>query len=631
MKTMKAYNWQNAEEKLAAFNDAKFLADRDPREFWAKEAARIFWQEPFHEVHNGEFASARWFSGGKLNVSENCLDAQIAKGLGDKKAIIWENEAGESRQLTYHELLVLTKDIATILHEAGVGPGDRVAIYMPMIPEGIASLLAVARLGAIHTVIFGGFAKESLVDRIIDAEAKVIITADFGQRRGQKIGLQKIVNEALQDPRMKGVGTVLCFGSEVNDEPLPFAKTVRFKKPKAWPPHVEKPLGFPSEHPLFILYTSGTTGKPKGLFHTSGGYLVNVVATMAWVFDIKPSDVYWCTADIGWITGHSYVTYGPLASGATIFIFDGALNWPTQAKPYQMIEKYGVTIFYTSPTAIRMLMSQGDRFHESHNLSSLRLLGSVGEPINQSAWHWYHDEIGQKSCPVVDTWWQTETGAMMIAPIPHVNDHKPASASKPLLGVSASIVDEKQNPLAKGQAGFLIIDKPWPSMARGIWGDQERFLATYFAKFPGAYFCGDGARVDHEGDFFITGRIDDVVNVSGHRLSTAEIESALGSHQAVAEVAVVGVSDELTGQKLVAFVVVRSSVNADTELASALSTHVGSTIGSFAKPKTIQFVKGLPKTRSGKIMRRLLRAVANGESVSTDTSTLEDQSWLSPK
>lgn len=622
-----AFTWSSEDEKKQAFLEAKALSERNASEYWAKEAMRLHWQKPFTQIFNGEFAKAQWFSDGLLNVSENCLDVHVRNGLKDKKAIIWENEDGHQETYTYGRLLELTKQIAALMLRHGIAPSDRVAIYMPMTPHAVATMLACARIGAIHTVVFAGFSKESLIDRITDAKAKLVITSVCGQRRGQKIPLFATVKNAVEGLSPCSVTSVICFDAAERQTLSNGVDVVPFEESKEIPLRVENPVGFPAEHPLFILYTSGTTGKPKGIFHSSGGYLTAITSTCHWVFDFKPDDIYWCTADVGWITGHSYITYGPLACGATLFLYDGALNYPNTDQVYRLLEKHEITIFYTSPTAIRMFMAQGEDLASRYDLSSIRLLGSVGEPISATAWLWYQQIFGRRVCPVIDTWWQTETGAMMITSIPGISKLKPGSATKPLLGVDAKIVDDHGKEVPLGQSGYLILTKCWPSIARGIWGDQERFFETYLARFPGAYFCGDGAKIDEDGDFLISGRIDDVVNVSGHRLGTAEIESALGSHPDVVESAVVGVPDEITGSKLVAFVIARTGASNDVHAEQDLIKHVAKTIGSFAKPKAIHFVKSLPKTRSGKIMRRLLKAIASGEKVTSDVSTLEDPTW----
>lgn len=613
--------WNDEHSKALAYAQAQELATIKPDDFWAAEAKNIHWSKEFTKVHDGRFAFGEWFIGGELNVSYNCLDRHILLGNGEKTAIIFEDEAGQQRKLSYQELLTLTNHVATMLDQRCIKPGDRVAIYMPMIPEAVATMLACTRVGAVHTVVFGGFAKEALIDRIHDAEAKAVITASQTQRKGNLLQLKEVVLDALKDARCQSVTTVICFGLEQKDANQ---RLIPFMPQPSWPEHIKNPKAFSAQHPLFILYTSGTTGKPKGIFHATGGYLVQAVATARWVFDFKPMDRYWCSADVGWITGHSYIAYAPLALGATIFMYDGALNWPDMSRVYKLIEQHKISIFYTAPTAIRMFMRAGDKVRQAFDLSSLRLLGSVGEPINPQAWLWYSRVFGQEHCPIIDTWWQTETGAMMITPIPGITKPKPGSATKPFFAIRAEVVDDHGQTTAQGQSGYLVITQPWPSLARGIWGDNDRFLDTYFKKMPGYYFTGDGAKVDDDGDFIISGRIDDVVNVSGHRLGTAEIESALVSHESVAEAAVVGVPDELTGQSLHAFVLLMHGAHPSEHLDEELKNHVKNIIGSFAKPQKIYFERVLPKTRSGKIMRRLLRAKATGEAITADISTLDE-------
>ena len=593
-------------------------------DFWAKEALELSWGKPYQEVHDGNFAFGRWFSGGMLNASYNCLDRHVKAGFGERLAIKFETEDGLTKNLSYKELLDLTCNISTILYNSGIRSGDRVAIYMPLVPEAIASMLAVTRLGAIHTVVFGGFAKEALAERISDCEAKLVITKDYSQRKGQILELKKTVDAALLDPRTKSVKNILCFGKPTASS----SPTIYFNKQESWPQCVQEPENFEANHPLFILYTSGTTGKPKGIFHATGGYLTHALSTTKRIFELNERDLFWCTADVGWITGHSYVTYGPLALGASIFIYEGALNYPSAGRVYELIEQHRISVLYTAPTAIRMFMQAGESFSSTRDLSCLRLLGSVGEPINPEAWRWYSRVFGNDRCPIVDTWWQTETGAMMITPKPPMSKQKPGSAAQAFWGIEAHIVDEQGQNCVPQKSGFLIIKEPWPGLARGIWKDPDRFYETYFAKMPGVYFTGDGAKRDNDGDFFISGRIDDVVNVAGHRLGTAEIESALVAHESVAEAAAVGISDEISGQKLVAFVTLRTGYIASEELGAELKDQVKNIIGSFAKPATINFVASLPKTRSGKIMRRLLRALAAGEKITADISTLEDQSSL---
>lgn len=618
--------WSSQSEKKSCLSEATAQAAHDYHDFWHAEAQRLFWHKPFDEVHDGRFAEGNWFSNGFINASVNCLDRHVQGGRGQRPAITFENEAGEVRSLSYEELHKLTCDIAAMLYERGIRPFDRVAIYMPLVPEAIASMLAVARLGAIHTVVFGGFAKEALAERIADCQAKAVITAPFSMRKGKKIELRKTVLEALKDSRTTSITTVLCMGGEREEND---SRVIQFAPPSHWPDAVKDPLGFEANHPLFILYTSGTTGKPKGIFHATGGYLTQVLSTTKWIFDLCDQDLYWCTADVGWITGHSYVTYGPLALGASLFIYEGALNYPNEARIYQLIERHRITVFYTAPTAIRMFMQAGGEHKGSADLSSLRLLGSVGEPINPEAWRWYSRVFGQDRCHIVDTWWQTETGAIMISPIPPFSNQKPGSATKPFIGSRACVVDEQGQDCKPGQFGYLVVKDPWPSLARGIWNDQERFHQTYFSKMPGLYFTGDGATVDDEGDLTISGRIDDVVNVSGHRLGTAEVESALVGHRAVAEAAVVGIPDEISGQQLVAFVTLIHGIEGSPSLVLELKDQVKNTIGSFARPAAINFMPALPKTRSGKIMRRLLRSKARGEKITADISTLEDDSMFS--
>ncbi len=616
------FSWNNLKEKKAAYEEASALSYQ---ELWGREAQRLHWASPFTQVHDGQFAGGEWFINGKINASVNCLDRHLEK-RGDQSAIVFENEAGEVSRLSFRELYQLSGDIASMLYQRGIRAGDRVAIYLPLKPEAIASMLACARLGAIHTVVFGGFAKEALIDRIEDAQAKAIITSESTTRKGHTLKLKETVDQALADPRCTSIETLLYFGKK-ND--LKNSKEVLFEKQSSWPDLVKNPPALDAQHPLFILYTSGTTGKPKGIFHATGGYLTQVASTTKWVFDLKDEDLYWCTADVGWITGHSYLCYGPLLSGKSIFIFEGALNYPDPRRVYQLIERHKISILYTAPTAIRMFMAAGEEHRSSIDLSSLRLLGSVGEPINPAAWSWYRRVFSDDRCEVIDSWWQTETGAMMIVPIPGVHRCKAGSASKAFLGIDARIVDEKAQACKTNEAGYLTIAQAWPSLARGIWGDQDRFNETYFTRMPGSYFTGDGAHKDEEGDTIISGRIDDVVNISGHRLGTAEVEGALVAHEAVAEAAVVGIPDDITGQKIVAFVTLMPGIKESSELEEKLKGQVKNTIGSFARPAAIHFAKSLPKTRSGKIMRRLLRAIAQGEKISTDISTLEDTAALS--
>ncbi len=610
-------------------------AEQDRLAFWAKQANRLSWETPFTDVLDwSEAPFAKWFVGGKLNVAYNCVDRHVEAGNGDRVAIHWEGEPlGDSRQITYAELKAEVCKAANALTDLGLVAGDRVAIYMPMIPEAIVAMLACARLGVLHSVVFAGFSATALKARIEDAEAKVVITADGQFRRGQAVSLKESVDEACDG--QKSVEHVLVVRRTGIDTPWSEDRDLW------WHDTVEKaseehtPEAFDSEHPLFLLYTSGTTGKPKGIMHTSGGYLTQASYTHYYVFDIKPeTDVYWCTADIGWVTGHTYIVYGPLSNGATQVVYEGTPASPDEHRHFQVIEKYGVTIYYTAPTLIRMFMKWGREYPDAHDLSSLRLLGSVGEPINPEAWRWYRDAFGGNRTPVVDTWWQTETGAIMISPLPGVTVAKPGSAMTPLPGISAKIVDEDGNELVPGAdedehvTGYLVLDQPWPSMLRGIWGDPERYKETYWSRYAekGWYFAGDGARVDSDGSIWLLGRIDDVMNVSGHRISTTEVESALVGHAGVAEAAVVGASDETTGQGICAFVILeKHAKDSGADMVEELREQVAKEIGKIARPREIHVVPELPKTRSGKIMRRLLRDVAEGRELG-DTSTLVDPS-----
>jgi acetyl-CoA synthetase len=568
---------------------------------------------------------AKWFLGGKLNASYNCLDRHVLEGRGNRVAIHFEGEPGDTRTITYADLLTDVKKAANALLELGVKSGDRVAIYLPMIPEAAVAMLACARIGAMHSVVFGGFSADSLSTRIEDADATLVITADGGYRKGSAFGLKSIVDEALalQKTNVKNVLVVKRTGQEISwDSP----RDIWWEEIVGRQSDEHTAEAFDSEHPLFILYTSGTTGKPKGIFHTTGGYLTQASYTHRNVFDLKPeSDVYWCTADVGWITGHSYVVYGPLANGATQVMYEGTPDTPTKGRIFQIIEKYKVTILYTAPTLIRTWMKWGEEFPKASDMSSLRLLGSVGEPINPEAWMWYRDVIGGNRCPIVDTWWQTETGAIMISPLPGVTATKPGSAMGALPGISAKVVDDEANEVGKGGGGYLVLTEPWPSMLRGIWGSDDRYRDTYWSRFDGKYFAGDGAKLDEDGAIWLLGRVDDVMLVSGHNISTTEVESSLVSHPNVAEAAVVGAKDDTTGQAIVAFVILRGgipSVGGD-ELIKDLKSHVAKGIGAIARPKQILVVNELPKTRSGKIMRRLLRDVAENRAVG-DSTTLAD-------
>jgi acetyl-CoA synthetase len=608
-------------------------AEADRLAFWAKQANRLSWDTPFDQVLDwSEAPFAKWFVGGKLNVAYNCVDRHVEAGNGDRVAICWEGEPGDSRELTYADLLAEVSKAANALTGLGLVAGDRVAIYMPMVPEAIVAMLACARLGIMHSVVFAGFSATALAARIEDAEAKLVITTDGQYRRGAAVSLKEPVDEAVDG--QKSVEHVLVVRRTGIDTPWTEGRDLWWHETVdvASPEHT--PEAFDSEHPLFLLYTSGTTGKPKGIMHTSGGYLTQASYTHYNVFDIKPeTDVFWCTADIGWVTGHTYIVYGPLSNGATQVVYEGTPNSPNEHRHFEIIEKYGVTIYYTAPTLIRMFMKWGREIPDAHDLSSLRLLGSVGEPINPEAWRWYRDAFGANRTPVVDTWWQTETGAIMISPLPGVTEAKPGSAMKPLPGISAKIVDEEGNELVPGAddaehvTGYLVLDQPWPSMLRGIWGDPERFKETYWSRYAekGWYFAGDGARVDSDGSVWLLGRIDDVMNVSGHRISTTEVESALVGHSGVAEAAVVGASDETTGQGICAFVILRAHAKDNGSMIDELREQVAKEIGKIARPREIHVVPELPKTRSGKIMRRLLRDVAEGRELG-DTSTLVDPS-----
>ena len=609
----------NANVKIEAYTEAS----EDRLAFWAKQAKRLQWDKPWSQVLDWSDAPfAKWFVDGRLNVAVNCVDRHVAAGNGNRVAYYWEGEPGDTRVITYAELQREVSKAANALEALGITAGDRVAIYMPMIPEAVFSLLACARVGAVTSVIFGGFSSEALRSRIEDASAKLVITADGQFRRGSALPLKPAVDEAVaQTPTIEHVLVVQRTKGEVQ---WTDGRDVWWHDLVAQQPTTHSAIAFDAEHPFFILYTSGTTGKPKGVLHTTGGYLTQTAYTHHAVFDLKPeTDVYWCTADIGWVTGHSYVVYGPLANGATSLIYEGTPDTPHKGRWWELIAKYGVTIFYTAPTAIRACMKWGDEFPNAHNLDSLRLLGSVGEPINPEAWMWYRETIGHDRCPIVDTWWQTETGAIMISPLPGVTTCKPGSAMRPLPGIGAAIVDDQGNKVGHGHGGYLVLTEPWPSMLRGIWGDPERFKAGYWSRFEGRYFAGDGAKWDDDGAIWLLGRVDDVMNVSGHRISTTEVESALVSHPMVAEAAVVGASDPLTGQGIVAFVILRAGFEDGDQVATQLRDHVTREIGPIAKPRQIMVVPELPKTRSGKIMRRLLRDVAENRAIG-DVTTLAD-------
>ena len=585
----------------------------------------LLWREPFTRVLNSDNTPFfRWFEGGKLNLSENCLDRHIEAGLGDRTAIIWESEVGEVRNHSYSQLLSEVCRAANAMKQLGIEAGDRVIIYMPMIVEAAVAMLACTRIGAVHSVVFGAFSPQALRNRIEDAGAKLVITADGGGRRGGTHALKPNVDEALSEG-CRSLSHVLVVRHAGNTVEWKAGRDVVWQDAlKVQPDHCE-PLAVDSEHPLFILYTSGSTGKPKGILHSTAGYLLWARLTMRWSFDFRPdSDIFWCTADVGWITGHTYSVYGPLANGGTTLMYEGVPTYPDPGRLWKICADHGVSIFYTAPTAIRALIKAGDEWPNSHDLSGLRVLGTVGEPINPEAWMWYYNVIGKGRCPIVDTWWQTETGGHMLAPLPFATPTKPGSATYPLPGIDADIVDEEGKPITEG-GGMLVIRKPWPSMLRGVWGDDQRYVETYWKKFGNRfYFAGDGARRDAEGYFWIMGRVDDVLNVSGHRLGTMEIESALVSHEAVAEAAVVGRPDDIKGEAICAFVVLKRE--ADDGLIAELRNHVTKEIGAIAKPDDIRFADSLPKTRSGKIMRRLLRDIAAGREIVSDISTLEDQS-----
>ncbi len=596
-------------------------AAADDEGFWAQQAAELLhWDQDWHTICEWDLPYAKWFIGGKLNVSYNCLDRHVLAGKGDKVAIHWEGEPGDTRTITYSQLLDEVQKFSNVLKSLGVNKGDRVNIYLPMIPEAAVAMLACARIGAAHSVVFGGFSSQALADRINDAEAKVLITADGGYRRGDVFALKPAADEAIANtPTIEHVVVVKRGGNEVN---MVDGRDYWYHDLMSTADPLCVAEAMDSEQLLFLLYTSGTTGKPKGIMHTTGGYLTHVTYTHKYVFDLHPeTDVYWCTADVGWITGHSYIVYGPLSNGATQVIYEGVPNYPANDRLWSIVEKYGVTIFYTAPTAIRTFMKWGDEEPAKHNMSSLRLLGSVGEPINPEAWMWYRDTIGRGECPVVDTWWQTETGGIMISPLPGATTLKPGSATFPIPGISAEVVDDAGNRVEHG-GGYLTLTRPWPGMLRGLWNDPDRYQETYWSRFPGRYFAGDGAKLDAEGYLWLLGRVDDVMNVSGHRISTTEVESALVSHQAVAEAAVVGANDPTTGQAIIAYVTLRTGFDVSE---SDLRNHVAKEIGAIAKPKMIYFTPELPKTRSGKIMRRLLRDVAEGRNLG-DTTTLADAS-----
>lgn len=602
-------------------------ADADRLGFWAEQAERITWDEPFNEVldwSNEPFA--QWYTGGKLNAAYNCVDRHVEAGLGDRVAYYFEGEGGDTRTITYADLLREVSKAANALIELGVKTGDRVALYMPMIPETVFAMLACARLGAPHTVIFGGFSDKAIADRVQDCGVEIVITADGGYRRGKPNGLKSTVDQAVRDlPQVRNVVVVQRTGQDVDwddDRDLWWHDIVDRQSDQ------HTPEAFDAEHPLYIMYSSGTTGKPKGIMHTTGGYLVGTAYTHWAVFDIKPeTDIFWTAADIGWVTGHSYIVYGPLANATTSVLYEGTPDTPHRGRWWEIVQKYDVTVLYCAPTSIRTFMKWGREIPAEYDLSSLRLLGSVGEPINPEAWMWYREIIGGDNCPVVDTWWQTENGHILISPLPGVTATKPGSAMRALPGIVADVFDEQGDSVEPGTGGYLVIKEPWPGMLRTLWGDEERFKKTYWSQYPGVYFAGDGAKIDQDGDIWVLGRVDDVLNVSGHRMSTTEIESALVSHSLVAEAAVVGAEDETTGHAIEAFVILRESANEGDDMVRQLRDHVRSSIGPIATPRGIMVVTELPKTRSGKIMRRLLKDVAEGREIG-DVTTLADASVM---
>ena len=613
-------------KSMAELERLRAEAAADPESFWARMAEELHWFKRWDTVLKWDPPHAEWFGGGRINISYNCLDRHLATWRRNKAALIWEGEPGETRTFTYQQLHTEVCKFANVLKHANVKRGDRVALYMPLIPELAIAMLACARIGATHSVVFGGFSSSALVDRINDASCKLVVTADGGWRRGNEVKLKTAVDEALKEcPSVNACIVVRRTGSPQHmQDGRDFWWHELMETVDANCPAEE----LDSEHPLYILYTSGTTGKPKGILHTTAGYLLQAHLTTKWVFDIKDEDLYWCTADIGWVTGHSYVVYGPLSNGASVLMYEGAPNFPEPDRFWTMIERHRVNIFYTAPTAIRAFIKWGDQWPSKHDLSSLRLLGTVGEPINPEAWMWYRKVIGKERCPIVDTWWQTETGAIAITPIPGATTTTPGSATLPFPGIDADVMTRDGKPVGANQGGYLVIKRPWPSMLRTIWGDDERYKQQYWSQIEGIYFAGDGARRDNDGYFWIMGRIDDVINVSGHRLGTAEIESALVSHGAVAEAAVVARPDDLKGSSIVAFVTLEGSHNPSDGLNQELRAHVVKEIGALARPDDIRFTDALPKTRSGKIMRRLLREIATSGTVAGDVTTLEDFSVL---
>lgn len=613
-------------KSLAQYEQLWQQAKADPEGFWANQAESLDWFERWKHVLIWKEPHAQWFVGGKLNACYNCVDRHLGTSRENKAALIWEGEPGDSRVLRYQDLHREVSKFANVLKGQGIQPGDRITIYMPMIPEAVIAMLACARIGATHSVIFGGFSADAVADRNNDAQARMVITADGGWRRGKIVPLKQNVDAALE--KSPTVEKCIVFNRCSHAVTMKSGRDLWWHELMAQASADCPAVPLDSEHPLFILYTSGSTGKPKGVLHTTAGYLLGTSLTHRWVFDLREEDTYWCTADVGWVTGHSYIVYGPLANGATVVMYEGAPNHPREDRFWSIIEKYGVSILYTAPTAIRAFIKWGDHWPKQHDLSSLRLLGSVGEPINPEAWMWYHQVIGGGRCPIVDTWWQTETGMIMITPLPGATPTKPGSATRPFPGIVAEVVDRTGRPLPADQGGFLVIQKPWPAMLRTIHGDDARYKQTYWSTVPNAYFTADGARVDQDGYVWIMGRVDDVLNVAGHRLSTMEIESALVHHPKVAEAAVVGKPDEIKGEGIACFVTLRSGNPASEELRKELQAHVVKEIGALARPDEIRFTEALPKTRSGKIMRRLLRDIASGKQTVGDTTTLEDYGVL---
>ena len=637
----KAFAQQAHVKSFAQYRALYNESIRQPEKFWGRVAREeLIWFKPWKKVLQWKLPNAKWFVGGQLNVSYNCLDRHLGTVTANKAALIWEGEPagpglpGEERTYTYKQLHREVCVFANVLKRNGLKKGDRVIIYLPMVPEAAIAMLACARIGAVHSVVFGGFSAQSVADRIFDCQAKLVVTADGGFRRGSIVPLKKSVDEALTLKDAQGrllaktIEKVIVLRRTSHEIHIEEGRDVWWHREAEYVPASCPAEKMDSEAPLFILYTSGSTGKPKGILHSTGGYLLGAKLTTRYVFDLRPEDVYWCTADVGWVTGHSYVVYGPLANGATSLMYEGAPNHPEPDRFWRIIAKHGVTILYTAPTAIRAFMKWGVQWPNKHDLSSLRLLGTVGEPINPEAWMWYHEVIGHKRCPIVDTWWQTETGGIMITPLPGATPTKPGTATLPFFGVVPEVVDDKGNPVPKNSGGKLVIRKPWPSMLRGIWGDPQRFMETYWSEVKGCYFTGDGCRQDKDGYFWIVGRIDDVLNVAGHRIGTAEVESALVSNPKVAEAAVVGRPDDLKGQALVAFVTLKTGVRPSPSIREELRAHVAKEIGPVAKPDDIRFAEALPKTRSGKIMRRLLKQVAAGGEILGDTTTLEDLNVL---